>query len=48
MEDNLDIKSLLEWYITSGVTETCGDTCYQVQEKMHAPTIASFRQAVTD
>ena len=40
-----DVKNLLEWYILSGVSETCGDVCLKVFDQ---PAQSSFRQATTD
>ncbi|MBR2299499.1 MAG: uracil-DNA glycosylase [Alphaproteobacteria bacterium] len=46
MENALDIKSLLEWYILAGVDETCGDECYQAQSSEVLPA-SPLRQATT-
>ncbi len=40
-----DVKNLLEWYIDAGVSETCGDVCFQAfQPQVQVP----LRQATTD
>lgn len=46
MESLSDIKSLLEWYVLSGVDQTCGDECYHVQNVLQQPA-SLLRQATT-
>ena len=45
MNDNNDIKALLDFYILSGVDETCGTVAYTAQTPVKAP-ILSKEQAV--
>lgn len=56
MSDNLGIKDILEWYLTAGVDETCGDVPFAQAEPVKAapvvsvaaPKAAEVRPAMTD
>ncbi len=48
MEKAQNIKDLLEWYISAGVSETCGDTCLKILSAQENSFQSPVRQATTN
>lgn len=48
MESAQQIKDLLEWYISAGVLETCGDACLQIATEQKQYALYPLRQATTN